>query len=142
MSERKNWIAEREKCDLWSLLAAFRAAVKQDVADMNAVGQKRRRPWVPFECGRDLTEPDTVFIVAHHHGAPPACRFEYRVDTGHILVKMLAGDRVVKTRWDRDTCQCRIVVADVHEETLAEFAHTDLWKAVQYILEPFFFPTD
>ena len=46
------------------------------------------------------------------------------------------------TRWDPATSQCRLVVTRSFDAEKIEFPHAELWKAVQYILEPFFFPDD
>ena len=46
------------------------------------------------------------------------------------------------TRWDSPTSKCWLVVTLSSDVQKVEFPHDELWKAIQYTLEPFFFPAE
>ena len=120
-----------------SLFADFRVCVKQDVGHMNAEADERRWPRFTY-----LPDSRTEHVFTVERGADSRSgKFEYRPEKDDILVLMATDDRLVKTRWDAEAVQCCIVVASATGEPLAEFPHDQLWKAVQYLLEPLFFPS-
>ena len=52
------------------------------------------------------------------------------------------GSGSIHTRWDAEKSKCYIVAARPSDNQEQEFPHDELWKVLQFILEPFFFPQE
>lgn len=136
--EHPNWIAERTKCNLYNLWGDLCDIVANDVDRINAIATEKN--W-----GIHYSEPRGEEVgVIHRHGGVGECRYVYNPTQGLIQFTCKVPDliAVLRTRWDAETSQCRLVVKmglKDEDATDIEFPHDQLWKALQYILEPFFF---
>ncbi len=136
------WIAERAKCDMDALIADVRALVTRNADAMNE--ECRAKGWTPFTYLPVCERPPTFRVEQHHDGQSRHCIFVYDAQRKVITITMVGPDRTytMQTCWDRETLQCRVVVARPSngEQDTIEFPHDQLGKAVSSILEPFFFP--
>ena len=132
------WIAERAKCDMSALVQDFRKLVNQNVEGMNR--ECSRREWPPFVYIPLSRKPD-AFRVKQDDEDTRTCTFTYQMDRQVVEVVMANPDRTyaVRTRWDGEAQQCRVVVERTDKDDTTEFSHDQLGKVVSYLLEPFFF---
>lgn len=146
-----NWIAERAKCNMARLWPEVQYIVSTDVRRANEAEQTVQSDvshyMDPLEQG-----PKKVHIQSGNGAGDVlgTCEFVYNDTKGAIAVRIgppaLAQKPptlgALRTRWDTEALQCRIVVTMTSEDEPVEFPHDQLWKAVQVILEPFFFPAE
>ena len=137
-----NWVAERAKCYMGFLFDDLSQLVKADVDRMNTEQERRsldgRFTYIPYANTQPRFELEWTDTTGNKMGR---CRFEYQPDRDVITVLSLAGDCSIRTCWDAEQGQCQIKVEPLSEQRdIAEFPHDELWRAVQYVLEPFFFP--
>lgn len=150
-----DWVVERAKCNVACLAKDVRALVERDTTTMQKESKARELAfgftYVPYQnvlpkCGVlrvNLNSPDIQTL----------CQFEYDKQLDQIIARIghvsnttdpmdeTQRTYIIKTRWDAENIRCVIVVSSFEEETKPpEFPHDELWKAVQCILEPFFFP--
>ena len=141
--EQPNWVAERAKCSITLLFNELRALVKQDTewAGIESDKNKRSRTylWTVGESSCRIKRQESG-------GAEEECSFRCKVLEGLVHVSIFSPSSsvsdqgyTIKTRWDAESCQCLLVVRTLQDEKQKEFPHYELWKALQYILEPFFF---
>lgn len=139
MEEKEvQWIAERAKCDIKRLYDDIATLVKNNTNQWGTVSKKdhEMRGGLCFE-----HEADGCFRVRHDGiQKPETLRFCFETEKMHIIVmRDCEKTCTITTRWNRETSQCLLVVEN-HPEPAVEFPHAELWKVVQYVLEPFFFP--
>ena len=134
------WIAERAKCDMGVLVHDFYTLVHQNVQTMNALNQQQRGAEFHF-----TPQQQSAFTITQHlpKGQTRTCWVAAYSETRQCIeVTLDDPDRkyYIQTRWDAEKSKCRLVVTLGTGEAV-EFPHKHLWKAVQHILEPFFFPS-
>ena len=143
--EHPNWIAERAKCNmalLWddvcTIVTCDTNRRKQEALRERALHRyilrPRNTPQDPLHIER--------FNMQTGGSALGECRFFYdrRTDVIDVTMKKPDGTGVIVTRWDAANSQCCLVVTRPSDGQEIELPHDELWKVVQYILEPFFFP--
>ena len=145
-----NWVAERAKCNMRLLLKDVQQLVKDATDAMNTESKKEGFRQGMFEYWLVAEQP-LSFSVSHllsRTSTNPVaiCRFTYDPEKNSIVVCQSNPDHVytIQTRWDAEHVACGVLIGrslDYNDEEQAvRFLHADLWKVVQYILEPFFFP--
>lgn len=135
-----NWVAERTKCNMATLLQDISHLVQECVDDMNKELEKEQQS-LRFRYIPRQTAPPTFEIEGKDTvGTILGCQFQYEPKTDKIAVRSSVKDSQIGTRWDAEEIQCRVVISSSPDDPV-EFPHSQLWKAVQYLLEPFFFPT-
>ena len=137
------WVEERAKCDVGHLFACIRQLVQRDVQSMVTVLRKQEQGVELYFHPNDLQPRRFTVQRLPTTNESFTLAFEYNVQTGNIDI---ANDtphgkrcQTITTRWDEEKAKCRLVVQRPEGEPI-EFPHKHLWKVVQYILEPFFFP--
>lgn len=146
---RIEWIIEHEKCNMDTLYDDFHRLAKIDVEMMN--DECRRKGYASFSCGELFAEHSPHhFIIEQNREKGEIGRystFVYDSEDNAIRVKMERPnyEYTITTRWDKQAVQCHVIVTQIDDgkpiET-TEFPHHELWKVVQYVLEPFFFPCE
>lgn len=139
--EHPNWIEERAKCDMQKLWADLCDLMVENVERINAEAEERG--WsarYSKPTGKNVGR--TTRYVGQNEAA--VCRWEYESGPAHVLFTFSTPDRhaTLTTRWEPTTCQCRLLVTlspDQPNSEQMDFPHDELWKAVQSIVEPFFF---
>ena len=140
-TDTPNWVAERAKCDMRELTSQVIQLVTQATEEMNALRGH----------GYTIKSDEAacrVSRVSFGH-VERACIFAYEEEGRRRLIRVSKGTPktpesdietcTIETRWDTKKIKCRLVVTPAEGEKV-EFPHKHLWKVVQYILEPFFFP--
>lgn len=138
--DNPNWIAERAKCNLHDLWKDLCDIVAADVDRINDIAKEKS--W-----GVYYSEPRGEEVgVIYRRGGVGIGECHYVYDSTQRLVQFTCQDpdliAVLRTRWDAATSECRLVIelgVKAEDPTEIEFPHAQLWKAIQYILEPFFF---
>ena len=137
--EHTNWIVERAKCDMATLWADVCHLLVENVKRMNDESTKRGWSLHSVPSKRD-------HHTTRYNGQNPesTCRWSYEDRTARVVFRMENPNwtAALTTRWDPATSQCRLVVCRSLDAKTDEFPHDELSKAVQYILEPFFFPKE
>ena len=147
VQKQPNWVAERKKCDITLLFEDIHVLAKQDLG-WAMVEEKKSSSAVKYEQMGELSGSSYRLRRFVTGNEKQCCTFHCRdiAKTPHVEAAYatdgtgVTGRYVITTRWDAKESQCRIVVQDPENGTM-EFPHYELWKALQYILEPFFFPT-
>lgn len=150
MAQHPNWVAERAKCNMARLWPDVQYIVCTDVRRANEEEQTAQSD---VSHARDpLKQGPKKVHIQSANGAGDVlgtCEFVYNDTKDAIAVtisppawaKKRGTTGVLRTRWDAEALQCRIVVTMTSEtEQAVEFPHDQLWKAVQVFLELFFFP--
>ena len=136
------WIAERDKCNMGAFVNDVRTLVAQNVETMNVLCQEKGRTRFRYEPRQE--HPPYFLIKQQLRASLRYCEFEYDDAGQRVAVTMVGPDRTytLQTRWDTEALACRVVVTrpSNDESDVVEFPHADLWKAIQHILDPFFFP--
>ena len=145
-TEHPNWVAERTKCKMKRLWSHLQDIVGIDVRRKN---EEEDEEHSDVEYVLRLEKPRLHLTCRHRAGDTlGAYRFSYdaRMDAIDIMIQGPGSPAephstgTIRTRWDAEACQCRVVVKMGADAPEIEFPHDQLWKAVQSILEPFFFP--
>ena len=147
VQKQPNWVAERAKCDITRLFEDIHALAKQDLG-WAMIEEEKRHSGVRYEQMGEFSsstyrlrrfvagvEKSPCTFHCRSIEKPPCVEVVYGTDGSGVL-----GTYKITTRWNAAEYQCLIVVEDPKNGTL-EFPHHELWKALHYILEPFFFPT-
>ncbi len=149
-AEHPNWVAEREKCNMAVLWSDVRDILGIDAQRKNAE-EAKQKSGVSYAFPPEEQSATQALLQCSNQAGDllESCRFVYNRKTSKIEVTTrpppFFADRrkdsngIIKTRWDAQTCQCQIVVK-IDEAPEVLFPHAQLWKAIQVILEPFFFP--
>lgn len=149
-STHPNWVAEREKCNMELLWRDVRAILHVDVQRKNAE-EARKKSGIHYAFPPEEQQATQALLQCSNDAGDQleSCLFVYNTKTQKVevtvhpptSVRMPGTTGTLMTRWDAEAIQCRIVITMTSEsDQLVEFPHDQLWKAVQYILEPFFFP--
>ena len=141
MEKNPNWIAERIKCDMGRLWRDVCDILREDAARMQAAAKDHG-----WSATYTVTPEEDIPYVLTLRGdrEDRDCSWRYDSAKSRVIFTLTnpSEDYVMTTRWDAESCQCRVRVAHQPAQKVTEFPHDQLWKAVQYILEPFFFPAD
>ena len=141
MADKIAWIAERDKCNMADLAVQVQNLVKSNVTAMNSICSARG--FVPFEHTTDRAEPLTFHVKQQDASQVRIATFKHDVQGGMLTITVTEPVRLyhMQTRWDTETLKCHVVVIwHINgEQKSVTFLHSQLWKAVQFILEPFFF---
>ncbi len=116
-------------------------------ADLIRLVQADVRQWNEVAEGEGAMEGHTLLrpltgqmcVVEHTAIAEPET-LTTTMKLGVVTVACRAGTVTLTTRWDREASHCWLVIVERSGKSV-EFPHEELAKVVQYILEPFFFPT-
>lgn len=135
-----NWIAERAKCNMAALWADVCNLLVKNVKWMN--DESTERGWgIHYSKPSNGTHRTTRYRGQEEEGS---CRWRYEDGPARVVFTVKQPDftACLTTRWDAETSQCQLVVKLSVHQAEVEFLHAELGKAVQYILEPFFFPKE
>lgn len=143
-----NWIAERAKCNRARLWSDMTYIVAEDLRRKNQE-EKKLDSSLEYSFFPTPTDPYVLVIRCHDasQGNQGGYSFPYDPKTQEIVGTREFPNETVRqeafltTRWDAEACQCRVVVK-IADAPAVEFPHDQLWKAVQVILELFFFPAE
>lgn len=148
MTDTPNWVAERAKCEISALLSESMQLVR--------AAAEQASECTPYTHIYKGGESSCRISCIRGSQAVRTCMFEYDSGKDQIAVtieqqtaqKPGAFERkfTITTRWDAEKAKCRVVVCSLvcaagESDQPQEFSHKHLWKAIQYILEPFFFPS-
>ena len=151
-AEHPNWVEEREKCNMGRLWSHVWTILHTDVKRKNAEEKKKRTGiYYEFPSEEQSATSHAMIQCSNQSGdLLESCRVVYNRQTGKIenttspppflADRREASKGIITTRWDAQTCQCLIVV-NLDDAPEVVLPHAELWKAVQVILEPFFFPS-
>lgn len=133
-----NWVAERAKCHMGLLFEALRNIVIKDV-DRRKEEAANPQWRGEFHYAKYGDDPPAFTVENFNQGS---YLFTYSLDSDAIFITSQREKLyTISTRWDAEQSRCQIVVASPAGSS-REFPHAELWKAVQYVLEPFFFPSE
>ncbi|MCY4385900.1 MAG: hypothetical protein OXC18_02225 [Desulfurellaceae bacterium] len=140
-----NWVAERAKCEIDQLVADIMRLVQE------ATNQAHELP-LPWAYIKKENRTGCRVTCVQNNQPVRECLFVHEPDRNMIQVVVrrqiasqpdeLDQTYTIGTRWDAEKSKCRIVVNSPTADEPLEFPHKHLWKAIQYILEPFFFPKE
>jgi hypothetical protein len=135
--EHPNWVDERAKCNMGLLFDDLRDLIKKDVQRAKRKSQEQK--W--GKNYRIQNDGDAqITVTCSHQSGTEDCQFRLRGNRVHIISHP-DQEYTIRTQWNAENIQCQIVVTLPTEDTVM-FSHNQLWKAVQYVLEPFFFPPE
>ncbi len=137
-----NWVAERAKCDIGRMFADVCDLVKLDVERMCAVIDHKESESASYMFIRPRNKSHTCLVRRLCHLEEiGSCLFTY-ADDGIRVTRTEQATPVsltLRTHWNAEESRCLLVI-DAPGKDAVVFPHDHLWKAIQYILEPFFFP--
>ena len=141
------WIAERAKCNVQRLW--------QELVPLLTANVRRRTDEAEHEAGPgsvryvldknpDRVAPDRLHILRCQDTPRPetvgSCWFIAKSDCIRVIMDHPTGTGTISTRWDAEKSKCYILAVRPSDNQEQEFPYAKLWKALQFILEPFFFP--
>ena len=141
-----NWIAERAKCEPQHLFASLRELVRQNTEWANKLSESPGSQ--AYEYHEEIGDICVITKMRPAESTDQVTR-TFRLSSTQRAVHVSGRSAIqntpnyrlytLTTRWDAEKSKCHVVM--IHDETMEEviFPHKHLWKAVQYILEPFFF---
>lgn len=133
-----NWITERANCNMDSLFYNLQGLVEHNVEMMKVESKKRQWP-DSWEYTVEDNAPPTFVVKRIGATSSAICRFKHDKERDQIAVTMPREQYIIQTRWDSEALRCCVIAGAAFKDPI-EFPHDHLWKIVQHILEPFFFP--
>lgn len=134
-----NWVEKRAECNMPELWAALCRLMMENVERINAVATAGG--WgIAYSKPAEGTCRTTRYSGQEEDGE---CRWQYENNPIRVVFTMKQPDYTacLTACWDAKTCQCEVVVRRSFDQKEEKFPQADLGKALQYILEPFFFPS-
>ena len=131
-----NWVAELAKCNVKKLFNSLYSLIQIDVKRMKA---EQPAP------GFSITETENnLGIEWTAGGRSHLCTLVYHPASQSIDVTVdNERTHTIATRWDPKRARCYVVLSPMatgDEDPPLEFRHKHLWKVVQHVLAPLFFP--
>ena len=146
-SQHPNWIAERAKCNLTLLW--------NDLVPLLITDTKRRRQEAVAEQSpiryvidqnAERSSVSRVHILRYRDTEQSrvigSCWFISKGECIRVNMEKPDGTGAIYTRWDAEKSQCYVAASRPSDGQKEEFPHDELWKVLQFILEPFFFPQE
>ena len=152
-----DWLEERAKCDMESLWKDVCELMEKNLSRFEV--QAEEHSWSQ-RYGEVTRKSSNKYLAGRyvHRKAAGVLGWTYDAHGQYILFRAthtlntegepdtFQAESKLTTRWDAASSQCRVVVtqaaAQGEEPPSMELPYNELWKALQYILEPFFFPRD
>ncbi|MCE2484435.1 MAG: hypothetical protein J4F42_02890 [Desulfurellaceae bacterium] len=133
-----NWVEQYAKCNLPSLFMTLASHIRQDVEDRKKIIHARQES-LRFRQASDTQTQLLIWRSDPDQAGEKECEFLLSDRTITVRVEDPVQQYTITTRWDADAIQCRVVLTGA-AATPIEYPHDELWKIVQVMLRPFFFP--
>ena len=139
--DHSDWVDQHAKCDIKSLLKAIYHICKDNVKRRNKVDSPIWNKYRFTACGKGIeyitVSREPVAELTHEASYE---KYHFQLLEGYAITLQAgnSGKRTITTHWDEENHKC--VVQLQHGEDLKEWLHEDVWKMVQFILDPLFFP--